>query len=143
MKKTTLPLLLLLATAALALVGCGGGDTASSASSAASSAAESVIGGGSATCDQATFDAWIKAYGEQAEVDGATLPSGEFKCADGWAVLFPTVGTNDSNTSFTENVIVQAEGPNWALMDRAKVCGDSQDMSEVPAAIYQVACETN
>ena len=143
MKNSTLPLLLLLAVGALALVGCGGGDTASSASSAASSAAESVIGGGSAVCDQATFDAWVKAYGDQAEVDGATLPAGEFKCADGWAVLMPTVGTNDANTSFTENVIVQAEGPNWALMDCAKVCGDSQESSEVPAAIYQLACETD
>lgn len=142
MKNLTLPLLILVA-AAFALVGCGGGDSASSATSAASSAAESVIGGGSAVCDQATFDAWVKAYGEQADVNGATLPAGEFKCADGWAVLMPTVGTNDANSSFTENVIVQAEGPSWALMDREQVCADSQANSEVPAALYQLACETD
>jgi hypothetical protein len=102
-----------------------------------------VIGGGSATCDQATFDAWITAYGEQADVDGATLPAGEYRCADGWAVMFPAVGTSAAATSFTENVIVQAQGPNWALMDRGKVCGDSEESSQVPAAIYALACETN
>ncbi len=143
MKKTTLPLFLLLALAALALVGCGGGDTASSASSAASSAAESVIGGGSATCDQATFDAWVKTFGEQADVNGATLGKDAFKCADGWAVLMPTVGTNDPNSAYDENVIVQAEGPNWALMDREKACADAQENSDVPAALYELACKTD
>lgn len=143
MKKTPLPLLLLLAVAAIGLVGCGGGDTASSASSAASSAAESVIGGGSAACDQATFDAWVKTYGEQADVNGATLAEGAFTCADGWAVLTPTVGTNDETSAFDDTIVVQAEGPAWALMDRTKVCGDSQETAEVPAALYQVACQTS
>ncbi len=146
MNKLTLPLLLTLGVTALALVGCGGGETASSATSAASSAAsvaESVIGGGTATCDQATFDAWTAAYGAEANINGATLPKGEFKCADGWAAIFPTVGTDDANTSYTETVIVQAEGPSWALMQHDKVCGDSQENSEVPAAIYTLACETN
>lgn len=139
MKKTTLPLFLLCAVVALALVGCGGGDSASSATSAA----ESVIGGGSAACDQATFDAWVKTYGEQADVNGATLGKDAFKCADGWAVLMPTVGTNDPNSEFDENVIVQAEGPNWALMDREQACADAQANSEVPAAIYDLACKTD
>ena len=43
--------------------------------------------------------------------------------------------TNDESSTFLALT--------WALMDRAKVCVDSQDMSEVPAAIYQLACETN
>jgi hypothetical protein len=146
MKRTTLPLLLLLCTAALALVGCGGGDTASSAESAMSSAesvAESVIGGGAAVCDQATLDAWVAAYGEQAEIGGATLPQAEFACADGWAVIFPTVGTSNADDSYTETIVLQAEGPIWALMDRAKVCGASEAESEVPATLYQDACQTN
>jgi hypothetical protein len=150
MKRTTLPLLLLLCTAALALVGCGGGDTASSAESAMSNAesvaesvSESVIGGGAAVCDQATLDAWVAAYGEDAEIGGATLPQAEFACADGWAVIFPTVGTNNADDAFTETIVLQAEGPIWALMDRTKVCGASEAESEVPATLYQDACQTN
>ena len=139
MKRTTLPLLLVLCTATLALVGCGGGDTASSAGSVA----ESVIGGGAAVCDQATLDAWVAAYGEQAEIGGATLPQAGFACADGWAVIFPTVGTNNADDAFTETIVLQAEGPSWALMDRTKVCGASESESEVPATLYQDACQTN
>ena len=139
MKRTTLPLLLVLCTATLALVGCGGGDTASSAESVA----ESVIGGGAAVCDQATLDAWVAAYGEQAEIGGATLPQAGFACADGWAVIFPTVGMNNADDAFTETIVLQAEGPSWALMDRTKVCGASESESEVPATLYQDACQTN
>ena len=139
MKRTTLPLLLVLCTATLALVGCGGGDTASSAESVA----ESVIGGGAAVCDQATLDAWVAAYGEQAEIGVATLPQAGFACADGWAVIFPTVGTNNADDAFTETIVLQAEGPSWALMDRTKVCGASESESEVPATLYQDACQTN
>lgn len=140
MKTTTLPLLLLLLLAAFGVAACGGDD---GGSSSASSTTESVIGGGSAVCDQATFDAWVKAYGEQADVNGATLAEGAFTCADGWAVLTPTVGTDDANSSFDDTIVVQAEGPMWALMDRAKVCGDSEDTAEVPASLYQQACQTS
>ena len=133
------PLLAVLAVAALALglAACGGSSSDSSTADTAS-----VIGGGTATCDQATFDAWVKAYGEQADVGGATLAKDAFTCADGWAVLNPTVGT-DGDNGFDDTVIVQAEGPNWALMDRAKACGASEAESEVPKALYALACQAD
>ncbi len=123
--------------AAFGLAACGGdGETASSAASEV----ESVIGGGTAECNQVTFDAWAKAYGESNGTT-VTLDKDAFTCADGWAVMFPTVGEGDE--AFTETVVVQAEGPAWALMDRSKVCGDSAENSEVPADLYQDACQTN
>ena len=63
--------------------------------------------------------------------------------ADGWAVIFPTVGTSNADDSYTETIVLQAEGPIWALMDRTKVCGASEAESEVPATLYQDACQTN
>ena len=143
MKNASLPIVLVLASSALLLAACGGGGTTSATQSVAPTVTDTAIGGGAAACDQATFDAWVKNYGEQPNVDGATLPPGQFQCADGWAVLMPTVGTADPNYSYTMNLIVQAEGPDWALMDRTKACGDSQANSQVPAGIYHLACETN
>ena len=136
MKKT--PLLLLIALlASFGLAACGGSDDAATTAAAET---ETAIGGGTAECDQATFDAWAKSYGES-ENTPVTLDTDSFKCADGWAVMFPTVGEGDE--AFTETVVVQAEGPAWALMDRSKVCGDSAENSEVPADLYQDACQTN
>lgn len=145
MKNPLLRLLPLLLLAALAVAACGGSDeeAVSDAVASAETAAESAIGGGEAVCDQATFDAWVKAYGEQADVNGATLAKDGFTCADGWAVLTPTVGTNDPNASFDETVVVQAEGPVWALMQRDKVCGADAASSEVPESLYEAACQTS
>lgn len=138
MKKTTLPLLLLLLLTMLGVAACGGDDGGDSSSAA--SATDSVIGGGSAVCDQATFDTWVEEFGKSNGTT-ATLPEGGFTCADGWAVLTPDVA--DGSASFTETVVVQAEGPVWALMDRDMVCGDSEDSAEVPASLYKQACQTS
>ena len=133
----TISLLLLLLLAAFAVAACGGSDGGDS--SVAGGGSE--VGGGTADCDQATFDAWAKAYSET-EGTTVTLPEGEFECADGWAVMFPTVD-DGSGEGYTETVVVQAEGGVWALMDREKVCGTDEASSEVPAALYQKACQTN
>jgi len=132
--KTPL-LLLLLLIAALGVAACGSEDSTDS-----SVAGGGEVGGGEAVCDQATFDAWVKAYGESNGTP-ATLPADEFQCADGWAVLFPTVG--DAGSEVTETVVVQAEGGIWALMDREMACGTDEASSEVPASLYQAACQTN
>ena len=132
--KTPL-LLLLLLIAALGVAACGSEDSTDS-----SVAGGDVVGGGEAVCDQATFDAWVKAYGETNGTP-ATLPADGFQCADGWAVLTPTVG--DAGSEYTDTILVQAEGGIWALMDREMACGTDEASSEVPASLYQAACQTN
>ena len=64
----------------------------------------------------------------------------DLHCADGWAVLTPTVG--DGGDGYDTVVVVQAEGPVWALMDRGKVCGTSKADAQVPASLYDAACTT-
>jgi len=134
--RTTPLVLVLLLIAALGVAACGGSDEESTSVAGGGDA----VGGGEAVCDQATFDAWAEAYGESNGTT-VTLPADSFECADGWAVMFPTVG--DGEDAVTETVVVQAEGGAWALMDRAKVCGDDEASSEVPASLYQQACQTN
>lgn len=131
------PLVLILA---LGVAACGGSDAESTTTAAGDAGTESVIGGGSAACDQATFATWVEEYGKS-QGTTATLADGAFECADGWAVLNPSVG--DGEEAFDETVVVQAEGPAWALMDRAKVCGADAASSEVPESLFQAACETN
>ena len=132
--KTPL-LLLLVLIAALGVAACGSEDSTDS-----SVAGGGEVGGGEAVCDQATFDAWVTAYGESNGTP-ATLPADGFQCADGWAVLNPTVG--DAGSEYTDTILVQAEGGVWALMDREQACGADEASSEVPAALYQVACQSD
>ena len=135
------PLVLLLAIlAAFAVAGCGGSSSSGDTGATSAEGATSAIGGGSAACDQATFDAWVTAWGES-EGSSAKLADGAFTCADGWAVLTPTVG--DGGDGYDTVVVVQAEGPVWALMDRGKVCGTSASDAQVPASLYDAACTTS
>jgi hypothetical protein len=99
-----------------------------------------VVGDGEAICDQATFDGWITAY-DESNGTPATLPADAFTCADGWAVLFTTVG--DAGSEVTAPVVVQAEGGVWALMNRELACGSDETSAEVPASLDQDACQTN
>lgn len=65
--------------------------------------------------------------------------SSSFKCADGWAYAFINAGTGDE--AVTGTVVFEAEGQFWIPKDRATVCKAPGD--QVPAAIYEPACETN
>jgi len=140
MKPTPIALAVLALLAAFALAACGGSSSTATTGSAPDSGATSAIGGGSAQCDQATFDTWVAAWGET-QGSTATLADGAFTCADGWAVLTPTVG--DGGDGYDTVVVVQAEGPVWALMDRGKVCGTSKADAQVPASLYDAACTTS
>jgi hypothetical protein len=65
-------------------------------------------------------------------------------------VLFPTIGTTEDD-AVTVTAVLEAEGQFWIVKDRADVCGtpDANDPTkvpadaQVPAAIYQPACNTN
>ena len=133
--------------AALAISGCGGsGDapqtsatTAPAATTPAATATEPMVTTGMAKCTEGEISKAVGQTGTQ-ETGKATLApgSGNYKCADGWAVAFANVGSGQEQVTTT--LVFQAEGQFWVPQDRAKVCPKP---SEVPQAIYDLACNTN
>ncbi len=139
--------------AALALAACGGSDTASTSTSSTvtdnvtstATATTPVTTGtmlttGSAKCTQAEIEKAVADYADAGN-QGATLATGggpPYKCADGWAVGFVNVGSGIDQ--ITTTVVWQAEGQFWVPQDRAKVCPKP---SEIPASIYDLACNSN
>lgn len=140
--------------AALALAACGGSDTASTSTpstvtdnvtSTATEASAAVTTGaaittGSASCTKAEIEKAVS------DLSSADLPNPKlvtdggppYKCANGWAVGFINVGSGSEE--FTTTVVWQAEGQFWVPQDRGKVCPKP---SKVPAAIYELACNSN
>jgi hypothetical protein len=140
--RTLIPTLAVATAAVFALSACG--EKAEQVSTVVDQTASTVteaIGGGTADCSQGALttavQAWAKAQGEGQQ---ATLPSasGSYKCADGWAVAFPNVGSGQDEVTVT--AVFEAEGPVWVPKDRGKVCGNN---SPVPKSLYQDACQTN
>ncbi|MBM3635118.1 MAG: hypothetical protein FJW99_07515 [Actinobacteria bacterium] len=134
----------LLAAGAL-VAGCGSSsDTASDTTAKAdtATAVDTSTGqkvGGTATCDAASIE---KAAQDSPGFENQKITledSSSFKCADGWAYAFINAGTGDE--AITATVVFEAEGQFWIPKDRATVCTAPGD--QVPAAIYQPACETN
>lgn len=119
-----------------AVAGCGGGNDSGGNGNA--------IVTGSAKCDQASMQRavgnWAKAYGGG---EKASLPDsdGSYRCADGWAVAFPDLGSG--NTAVTVTAVFEAEGQFWIPKDRTKVCGKTAADSEVPESLFEEACQTN
>lgn len=135
-----------LAGSVLLLAACSSGTTTEEP--AASGSASMV--GGMATCDEATFTQVVTDQ-LAADGEGLTLFSLDgFECVDGWAAVFPTVGTTEED-AVTETLVYEAEGQFWIPKDRGEVCGtvDESDPSaypadsQVPEALWQPACNTN
>ena len=135
--------------AALAVSGCGGSDSstdtaattapAATATSTAASTTEPMVTTGMAKCTKGEISAAVEKTGSQDSGEAVLAPgSDSFKCADGWAVAFANVGTGQEQVTTT--VVFQAEGQFWVPQDRAKVCPKP---SEVPSAIYDLACNSN
>ncbi len=133
----------LLAAGAL-VAGCGSSsdtasDTTAKAETATSSTSTDQKVGGTATCDAAAIE---KAAQDSPGYENQKVvleDSSSFKCADGWAYAFINAGTGDE--AVTGTVVFEAEGQFWIPKDRATVCKAPGD--QVPAAIYEPACETN
>ena len=133
----------LLAAGAL-VAGCGSSsdtasDTTAKAETATSSTSTDQKVGGTATCDAAAIE---KAAQDSPGYENQKVvleDSSSFECADGWAYAFITAGTGDE--AVTGTVVFEAEGQFWIPKDRATVCKAPGD--QVPAAIYEPACETN
>jgi ABC-type phosphate transport system substrate-binding protein len=145
-----LPALLAVAAVALVVAGCGGSDDSGSETSTPTASTPATTGGGStqtepmvttgmAKCTESEISKAVEQTGSQ-ESGEAVLADGadSYKCADGWAVAFANVGTGQEQV--TSTVVFQAEGQFWVPQDRAKVCPEP---SEVPKAIYDLACNSN
>jgi hypothetical protein len=126
--------------AAVVLLGCGSDDSDNTSESSTDNPA---IVTGSAKCDQKSMQKavvmWSKVFGG----GKATLPEDpkSYRCADGWAVAFPNVGSGEAEVTVT--AVFEAEGQFWIPKDRTEVCGNDAAKSEVPNSLYKEACQTN
>jgi peptidoglycan hydrolase-like protein with peptidoglycan-binding domain len=92
-------------------------------------------GGGTPPCTEAAIRPVVQASlnpGEQ------MFKLNQFNCAITWAVSTPTVGTTQQN-AVEITVLLRWNQSAWQVVDRGVYC----DNGEVPAAIYQEACESN
>jgi len=133
----------LLAAGAL-VAGCGSSsdtasDTTAKAETASSSTSTDQRVGGTATCDAAAIEKAAQGSPGYENQKVVLEDSSSFECADGWAYAFINAGTGDE--AVTGTVVFEAEGQFWIPKDRATVCKAPGD--QVPAAIYEPACETN
>ena len=137
----------------LALAACGGSDTASTSTpstvtdnvTSTATATTPVTTGtalttGSAECTKAEITKAVSdlSSSDYADAKLATGGGPSYTCADGWAVGFVNVGSGMEQ--ITTTVVWQAEGQFWVPQDRGKVCPKP---SQVPAAIYDLACNSN
>lgn len=123
------------------LIGCSSDDDSGSGSN--STTGETGIVTGSANCDQASLAKAVADWGKANGGQKATLPSSpkSYKCADGWAVAFPNVGSGEGEVTVT--AVFEAEGQFWIPKDRSQVCGKNAAQSDVPKSLYKDACQTN
>lgn len=145
-----LPALLAVAAVALVVAGCGGSDDSGSETSTPTASTPATTGGGStqtepmvttgmAKCTESEISKAVEQTGSQESGEAVLAPGADsYKCADGWAVAFANVGTGQEQ--ITTTLVFQAEGQFWVPQDRAKVCPEP---SEVPKAIYDLACNSN
>ena len=134
MKRRLLLLTLVIAALSIGLAGCGGSDstttvtdavtTEAAATTEAATTDTAMVTTGSAVCDDATLTAAAMA----ADKEIVKVEPG-VKCADGWAVIYPT------NADYTFTMVFEAEGEFW-------VYKKGVDCSTIPMEL-QDACNTN
>jgi len=92
-------------------------------------------GGGTPPCTEAAIRPVVQASlnpGEQ------MFKLNQFNCAITWAVSQPTVGTTLQN-AVQITLLLRWNASAWQVVDRGVYC----DNGEVPAAIFQKACQSN
>ena len=112
-----------LAALLLAAAGCGGSDSTASSSSTTTAAPTTTTtvaaatttapGGGAPPCTADAIQQAITTKGDQVtKID-------DFKCGKGWA------GANyDTTGDITVATLLQAQGSQWVVVDRAASCSD-------------------
>lgn len=138
--KVLLISLATLATAAV-LFGCSSADDKDSNSNPSDNG--NAIVTGSAKCDHASLATAVENWSKANSGEKATLPDAAdaYRCADGWAVTFPSVGSGEAEVTVT--AVFEAEGQFWIPKDRSQVCGKTAARSDVPASLFEAACQTN
>ena len=147
--KRTLTSLLAVAAVALVAAGCGGSSDSGSETTTPAASVPATTGGGATTepmvttgmakCTESEISKAVEQTGSQESGKAELAPGADsYKCADGWAVAFANVG--EGQEQITTTLVFQAEGQFWVPQDRAKACPEP---SEVPKAIYDLACNSN
>ena len=138
------------AAVVLAVAGCGGSDDTGGESTTPSVSTPATTGGGStstepmvttgmAKCTESEISKAVEQTGSEESGKAELAPGADsYKCADGWAVAFANVG--EGQEQITSTLVFEAEGQFWIPQDRAKVCPEPSD---VPKAIYDLACNSN
>ena len=104
--------------AALAVAGTTGLSACSTSSQEPTTASPSTsLVGGTAVCDEASLRSAIEASYSEEGADTKLLRVNEFECSEGWAVVFPDVGTNEEN-AVTVTEVLEAEGQFWLVKNR-------------------------
>jgi hypothetical protein len=137
-------------TSTTALTACSSSDDATTTQASTPASAEASLVGGTAVCDEASLRSAIEESYSAAGSDTKLLRVNDFQCSEGWAVVFPDVGTNEED-AVTVTEVLQAEGQFWLVKDRTDVCGtidmaapdQRPEDSQVPADIWVAACNTN
>jgi len=139
--------------AVVAVAGCGGSDNSgdqTSTPAASTPATVTTTGGGTtstepmvttgmAKCTRSEISDAVEKTSSGDSGQAVLAPGADsYKCADGWAVAFANVG--EGQEQVTTTVVFEAEGQFWVPQDRAKVCPEP---SQVPKAIYDLACNSN
>jgi hypothetical protein len=149
--KRTFPSVLAVAAVALLVAGCGGSDDSADQTTVPATSApaqttgteatttEPMVTTGMAKCTESEIAKAVEQTGSQDSGPAELVPGADsYKCAEGWAVAFANVGSGQEQV--TSTLVFQAEGQFWIPQDRAKVCPEP---SEVPKAIYDLACNSN
>ena len=123
------------ATATTATTAASTDTTAATTDTTAATTSTTEKVGGTATCDEASLVKAAKAA--DPNVTGLDTPDA-FQCSDGWAYASVDTGGPDG---YAEVMVFEAEGQFWISKDRAVVCKSPGD--QVPASLYQAACETS
>ena len=133
-------MMILASLATVVLSGCSSDDDSGSKPEGSSGGEEIVTG--SAKCDQTSMKKAVESWAKANDAGNAILPdAGSYRCADGWAVAFPNVGSGEAEVTVT--AVFEAEGQFWIPKDRTQVCGKTAAASEVPASLFKPACQTN
>ena len=118
---------------AAAFTGCGS-NSSSTTTSASTTVASTVA------CSVTSIQAATASSASTGETRALIEDPGSYHCADGWATAFYTSSNpngGDAGQGVIGTVVLKADGADWTLQDRAKVCAKP---SPVPPQIYENAC---
>ena len=138
--------------AAATVTGCSSSTPASTAVAPTAAAPTASAVGGMTTCDVQALTKPSADYVAASSPDMKLDQVDEVQCADGWAAVLADISpATGSEGGYAVTLVFEAEGQFWIPKDRAEVCGTTStsdpgtrpDDSQVPAAIWSLACNSN